>query len=157
ALLAAHGDAYDIVGFWTNFTTHHEIGAAFYMPIRNDVSGLGDPSTVGTPIFDNHAAMGLAGQRIHGYVMMWNVDHTYWAPGPGSNADFTRLALGQEFEHRFACFLPPLLDGRILQGDDASCGRTFHWNWRADGQGSAMEISEWVGSAPANLVGSFVT
>jgi hypothetical protein len=54
-------------------------------------------------------------------------------------------------------FLPPLLDGRVLQGDDASCGRTFHWNWRADGQGSAMEISEWVGSSPANLVGSFVT
>lgn len=157
ALLAAHGDQYDFVGYWTNFTTHHEIGAAFYKPVSNDVAGIGDPSTVGTPIFDLHAALGLAGQRIQGWVMMWNVDHSYWQPGTGSNADFTRLALGQEFEHRFAMFLPPLLDGRVLQGDDGSCGRTFHWSWKADGQGSAMEISEWVGSSPASLVGSFVT
>jgi hypothetical protein len=157
ALLSAHGDRYDFVGYWTNFTTHHEIGAAFYNPISNDVAGIGDPSTGGTPIFDFHSQMGLAGQRIQGYVMMWNIDHGYWQPGTGSGADFTRLALGQEFEHRFAQFLPPLLDGRVLQGDNGACGRQFHWNWKVDGQGSSMEISEWVGASPATLAGSFVT
>jgi hypothetical protein len=157
AVLATWGDRFDFIGFWTNFDTHHELGAAFYLAIRNDVSGIGDTSTLGTPIFDHHVVLGLAGQRIQGGLMFWNIDHTYWQPGTGSNADFTRLALAHETEHRFAVFLPQLLDGRVLQGDDATCGRTFHWNWRADGQGSAMEISEWVGSNPASLVGSFVT
>ncbi len=44
-----------------------------------------------------------------------------------------------------------------MQGDNASCGRIAHWNWKVDGQGSAMELSEWVGSGPAVLAGSFVT
>ena len=157
ALLASRGDRFDFVGFWTNFDAHHELGAAFYLAIQNDVSGIGDTSTIGTPIFDHHALLGLAGERIQGAVMMWNLNHDYWQPGTGSEAEFTRLAIGHEVEHRFAMFLPPLLDGRILQGDDGSCGRTFHWSWKADGQGSAMEISEWVGSSPASLVGSFVT
>ncbi len=79
------------------------------------------------------------------------------ASGDGSDAGFTRLVLGQEFEHRFAMFLPALLDGRVLQGNDANCGRSAHWNWQVDGQGSSMEIAEWVGSDPAILDGSFVT
>jgi hypothetical protein len=54
-------------------------------------------------------------------------------------------------------FLPNLLDGRQLQGNNGSCGHGAHWNWRVDDQGSSMEISEWAGSNPALLVGSFVT
>jgi len=81
ALLASQADRYDFVGFFTNFTTHHELGAAFYLAIRNDVSGIGDSSTLGTPIFDHHAVLGLAGQRIQGGVMMWNIDHSYWEAG----------------------------------------------------------------------------
>ena len=44
-----------------------------------------------------------------------------------------------------------------MQGDNGSCGRQYHWNWRTDGQGSSMEISEWVGASPAEFAGSFVT
>ena len=60
---------------------------AFYMPIFNDVSGLG----VG------------GSNEIEGYVMMCNVNS--WVPGNGQSANFTRLVLGQEFEHRLAMFL----------------------------------------------------
>ncbi len=156
AMIAAHGDVYDFIGYFLNFDADHTIGAAFYMPIFNDVAGIGDPSTVGTPIFDNRASLGVGGsQKIQGYVMMWNVSS--WVPGDGPGAAFTRLALAQEFEHRFAMFLPDLLDGTMLQGDNSGCGRGFHWNWKVDGQGSGMEISEWVGSSPAVLQGSFVT
>jgi len=88
---------------------------------------------------------------------MWNIDSGVWAPGSGPAADITRLALAQEFEHRFALFLPPLLTGEDLQGDDGACGRTLHWNWKVDGQGSGMEISEWVGTSPAVLAASFVS
>ena len=157
ALLATHGDIYDFIGFWVNFTPHHTIGTAFYKFIQNDVMGIGDPSTSGTPIFNFRPDLGLGGENIEGYVMMWNINSSTWQAGSGPGASFTRLALGQEFEHRFAMFLPDLLDGRTLQGDNDSCGRVFHWNWKVDGQGSNMEISEWVGSSPAFLQGSFVT
>ena len=156
-LLAAHGDNYDFLGYWVNFTPHHTVGTAFYKYIENDVMGIGDPSTMGNPIFNLRPILGLGGENLEGFVMMWNVNSNQWQPGDGSGADFTRLALGQEFEHRYAMYLPDLLDGRVLQGDNGSCGRTFHWNWQVDGQGSAMEISEWVGSNPAILEGNFVT
>jgi hypothetical protein len=127
--------------YWVNFVPDHQIGAAFYLGILNDVSGIGDG------LYDNHQNFGLAGERLQGYVMMWNVNS--WQQGDESNADFTRLVLGQEFEHRFGMFLPDLLDGRRLQGNDGACGRGAHWNWKVDGQGSGMEMSEWVGDNPA--------
>ncbi len=157
SLMAVHGDIYDFVGFWVNFVPHHTIGTAFYKFIENDVSGIGDPSTVGTPIFNLRPQLGLGGENIEGFVMMYNINSSTWQPGAGPPADFTRLALGQEFEHRFAMFLPDLLTGQQLQGDDNSCGRVFHWNWKVDGQGSSMEISEWVGSNPAVPQETFVS
>jgi hypothetical protein len=160
ALLSERGDAFDYIAFWLNFDADHEIGAAFYLPIVNDTLGIGnvgDAVGVPGPTFDLHADLGLAGQRADGWVMMWNVNSDWWAGGSLPEAGFTRLAMGQEFEHRFALFLPPLLTGELLQGDDSACGRSFHWNWKVDGQGSAMEISEWVGSAPAVLAASSVS
>ena len=151
ALLAAHGDNFDFIGFWVNFTPHHTVGAAFFSFVENDVSGIG------LDIFDDRVAKGIAGDTIQGFVMMWNINSNFWQPGTGANANFTRLALAQEFEHRFALFLPPLADGRALQGNNGNCGRGFHWNWKTDGQGSGMEIREWVGSNPAQLVGGSIT
>ena len=119
--------------------------------------GIGDPTDAGTPLFDGHAQYGLAGERLEGGIIMYNINSSTWQPGDNPIANFTRLALGQEYEHRFAMYLPALLDGRVLQGNDASCGRSQHWSWRVDGQGSSMEISEWVGSNPAQLAGNFVT
>lgn len=151
ALLAAHGDVFDFAGFFLSYDPDHTIGAAFYFPVQNDVSGIGDPGApVGEPpIFDSHVSLGLSGTRLEGWVMMWFIDNGLWFPGSGPSASITRLVLGQEFEHRFALYLPDLLDGRVMQGDDAICGRTLHWNWQIDGQGSGMEISEWTGTNPA--------
>jgi len=154
ALIAQEGDQYDFIGYWIDFTADHELGAAFYMPIFNDVTGIGDPSTVGTPVFDDRANLGLTTNRVQGYVMMWDVNHGYWQTGTAPGAAFTRLALAQEFEHRWAMFLPALLDGRMLQGNNGNCGRGFHWNFKVDGQGSGMEIAEWVGTNPAVLNGT---
>ncbi len=159
SLLATWGDGYDFIGYWVNFQPDHLLGAAFYKLVSNDVMGIGDVGEVigRGPTFDLHADIGLSGERIEGMIMMWNINNTSWQPGDGPSAEFTRMALGQEFEHRFAMFLPPLLDGRPMQGGNGSCGRQYHWNWRTDGQGSSMEISEWTGSSPAELTGSFVT
>ncbi len=150
-VLSLHGDSFDFVAFWVNFTPHHTLGTAFYLLVSNDVEGIGNPGEVigRGPIFDRHKFFGLAGERIEGMVMMWNINSSFWAPGSGGDADFTRLVLGQEFEHRWALFLPDLADGREMQGPNGSCGRRFHWNFKVDGQGSGMEIPEWVGSNPA--------
>jgi PKD repeat protein len=79
--------------------------------------------------------------------MMWRV----WDWGAsGLFKKSTRLVLGQEFEHRWGMFLSPIIGGRDLQGDDAGCGRSAHWSFRVDGQGSGMEIREWTGTSPAD-------
>lgn len=152
ALVAEHGDNFDFIGFWVNFTPDHQLGAAFYLPVQNDVLGIGLAQ------FSNRTTFGLTGREIQGYVMMWNINDTIWAPGTtGESAKFTRLVLGQEFEHRFALFLPNLLDGRQLQGNNGSCGRGAHWNWRVDGQGSGMDIREWILQEPATFGGNCVS
>jgi len=156
-LLSLHGDRFDFVGFWTNFDTHHELGAAFYLPIENDVLGIGSSTADGWPVFNLRPALGLGGDTVEGLLMMWNVNAPRWRSGTGPDAAFTRLALAHELEHRFGVYLPSLLDGRSLQGDDAGCGRSGHWSWRVDGQGSAMEISDWVGTDPTVLERRFVS
>jgi hypothetical protein len=160
ALLVEHGDEFDFVGYWLSFEPKSTLGAAFYQPVENDVLGIGNVGdAVGEPgpLFNLRPDFGLAGDQIEGLIMMWNIDSGFWAPGTGPEADFTRLALGQEFEHRYGLFLPPLAGGHDLQGDDFACGRSFHWNWAVDGQGSSMEISDWSGSGPASLDAFFVS
>lgn len=146
SLLAVHGDNYDFVGYWLNFAPHHEIGAAFHLSFENDVMGIG------AELYQLRQESGLGGDHIEGFVMMWNVNSAHWQAGSGPEADYTRLVLCHEFEHRFGVFLPDLTDGRRVQG---GCGYEFHWNLKVDGQGSAMDLSEWVGSSPASLVTSF--
>ncbi|MCH8149420.1 MAG: calcium-binding protein, partial [Planctomycetes bacterium] len=160
AVLAAHGDNFDFIGFWMNFDADHQTWfdtpvAAFHLPVFNDVS-----SGIGLPAFDIRYYLGLASADVEGYVMMWNIDRLRfdntprWEPGDGVEASFTRLLLAHEFEHRFAMFLPELVDGRQLQGDDTVCGGDdiFHWYEKVDGQGSALGIREWFGVWPAELV-----
>ncbi len=144
ALLTDRGDSYDFVGFWVDFTPNHTLGSAFYLGLENDATGIGQS------IYNQRAGIGLAGDNVEGYVMMWNINDNIWAPGVAADANFTRLVLAQEFEHRFGMFIPNLLDGRNMQGT-SGCGRGGHWNFKVDGQGSGMEIREWVGSSPATL------
>ena len=146
-LIAQHGDAFDFIGYFLNFDSPSQIGAAFYLPIFNDVAGIGDVTGNGTPLFDNRAAIGLASSEVQGFVMMWDVND--WAGGAGTPlADLTRLVVQHEFGHRFACYLPPFNDGRAMQGSGA-CGSSGHWNGQVDAQGSCLFIGEWTGANPA--------
>src|SRR5574341_2110862 len=142
-LIARDGDQWDFIGFFVNFVPHHRIGGAFYLGLKNNVDGIG------LRHFDGHGFFGLSGTKVQGYEMMWNI--ASWDADSSDLADFTHLVLGQEFEHRFAMFLPDLADGRRLQGYDIFCGRSSHWNFQVDNQGSAMEAKEWVGSSPATI------
>ena len=148
-LLEEYGDNYDFVAFFLNYAPDpgSQIGGAFYSGLTNDVTGIGL-----TP-FDNLQSFGIVSEQLEGWVMMWN--QANW---PTSQTSITQLVLGQEFEHRFAMFLASLADGRRLQGlDDGFCGRSAHWNFRVDGQGSGMEIAEWVGENPAQWNGQILS
>ena len=142
AVLAEHGDNFDFVAFWLNFQPVSQIGAAFYLGLFNDTQGIGLNS------FNNRPSFGVPGDHVQGWVMMWN--QASWSEGYFT---FTQLVLGQEFEYRWALYLDPIAGGRSVQGNDGSCGRSAHWNFRVDGQGSGMEIAEWVGSNPASRQG----
>lgn len=153
ALIAAHGDVFDYVGYFTNFTPGLSFGAAFYLPIHNDIQGIGDQSGQGMPLFDARPGLGLQSARVDGYVMMHHLED--WEGGSGTNAEVTRLVLGHEFLHRFACFLPPFQDGRSLQGS-AGCASTGHWSYRVDGQFDTLILPEFVGSGPALAIVGFL-
>lgn len=147
-LIAQHGDQFDFIAYWLSYGAHHQIGAAFYLGIENDCGGIG------SGFYNSRPSFGLAGVNTEGYIMMWNVSD--WQPGAGGIASFTRLVLGQEFEHRWGMFLNGIVaDGEFLalQGDDGACGRSAHWNFRTDGQGSGMEVAEWVGLGPVSRQG----
>ncbi|MHC5110012.1 MAG: hypothetical protein ACYTHJ_09050 [Planctomycetota bacterium] len=145
ALIAEHGDNFDFVGFWVNFAPHHQIGAAFYLGLENQVSGIGLNN------FNNRSGFGVIGENVEGWVMMWN--QANWSLGETGGGAFTQLVLGQEFEHRWGMFLNGISGNRPLQGPNGSCGRSAHWNFRVDAQGSGMEVAEWVGSSPAMRTG----
>ena len=143
-LVETHGDHWDFVGFWMSFAPHppSQFGAAFYSGLTNDVQGIGLPlDGFGFSFSD----------RLQGQVQMYFVNG--WIPGNSGSAAFTRLVLGQEFEHRWAMFLNPITGNRSLQGFGDQCGRVSHWNFSVDCQGSCMECRNWVGSNPASLSG----
>lgn len=149
SLIAVHGDHFDFVGFWLSFAPHHTIGIAHYSEIWNESVGFGMPP------LNYRSSLGMNTSRVQGLVTMWRIDSSLWAPGAGTTAaDTTRYVLAHEFEHRFALYLPALADGRRLQSGDG-CGpvNASHWNSRVDGQGSAMDLREWIGSGPAVLGG----
>jgi|GEM_PF-2668479 len=145
ALIARDGDQWDIIAYFLAHEPHaaSQIGAAFYTGVKNDVSGIGQS------IYDIHGSIGLAGTNVQGMVMMWNIGG--WDADSSDMADYTLLVMGQELEHRFGMFLASTDNGLTLQGDDAACGRSSHWYWGLDAQGSGMEAGEWVGSSPAVL------
>jgi hypothetical protein len=155
ALTATHGDVYDFVGIWFSFPLHHNnFGEAAYFAMENDVTGIGFYFNDGVELFNRREEFGVNGVNIEGFVIMLNeIGSPTWHTGTGPEADFTRMALSHELAHRFINFLPDLLDGRRMQGVFDSCGKEGHWDWKVDGQGSVMHISEWVGANPAVRVG----
>jgi hypothetical protein len=155
-LMAVHGDIYDFVGYWLNFTPHHTVGWAFYLGLENDVTGIGDPSGTGSELFNRRPDFGVGGEKTEGFVMMWDINRPGIEPGSVPEAEDTRSALAHELAHRFAVYLPDLLDGRRMQGYGGfGCYDAGHWNQQVDGQGSAQGIAEWVESNPAMTLASF--
>lgn len=142
ALIAAHGDRFDFIGFFMNYQPASTFGLAFYYPAFNDVAGIGS----GT--FDNRPSVGLQSQSVQGLMMFYDVNDSLWVPGSAAAAGLTRLVLAHEYNHRWGVYLPELTPGRPMQGE-GNCGSSGHWNGRVDAQGSGLGVGEWVGTDPA--------
>jgi len=140
--IATHGDIFDFLGFWTTFSIRGGIPHASYYPVKSETLGIGKVP------FDDHASLGIIGERLQGMILMFDLDAPHWQSGTGPEADFTRIAISHEFLHRYAAYLPALPGARLLEGDDI-CGRPWHWHHSLDVQGSGLGSIEWVGISPA--------
>jgi len=146
ALIALHGDEFDFIGFYTAFEPAFRLGGAFYTGVRNNVSGIGMNH------FDNHARLGLLGDRLQAMVMLYTTHQTGVNPEtcePGVTLMF------HEIGHRWAVWLPDLADGRSLEGDGGACGTGLHWGFYVDCQWSSLQCLEWVGDHPLKNNGDF--
>lgn len=127
-------DDYDFLFIFTNFDFQlpEEEAVAFYMGIRNDVSGIGKE------IFDNSWLFGSNG-RLQGTIDMGNLSN--WATDP-MDQDFSFLmgTMSHELMHRWGCYvrIQAADAGHDLLGKDDS-----HWSFLLDTKGSLMYGNPW--------------
>jgi len=118
--------------FITVLTTFSvESPAAFYMPLYNDVHGIGYSHTVGRETFDSVPQLSVNG------IIFMNGYRNYL----GQRAPLGRLTFNQELGHRWGAYVHFQDRG----GDSAELlGRDCaHWSFYADTENSAMEGNIW--------------
>lgn len=148
AVIRDHGDIFDSVVVWTTFKDYSV--AAYYLPLRNDIHGLGvcdsggGQSSLFGCVYDRSG-----GQNVQGYIYMNGIDlwlevDNMWGLA-WTELDFESqvyATLGQESAHRWLSgFQVRDTAGRVstlLLGRDKS-----HWNLKFDSGGSVMDGVEW--------------
>ncbi len=144
AVIAAHGDVFDFIGFFSNFDFHGPTATAMNYRLYNDVTGIG------MLVSDSRPYYNMTAYSVQCWQLYYN--QSEWSSGPVESDIFARITqrvIAHETEHRFAMRLDPLLDGRAFEGDNGDCGYGAHWTTEVDAQGSAMQLLDWVGSNPA--------
>lgn len=132
--LETHPDRYDFLIVFTTFDFPTGDAVAFYNPVRNDVSGIGQA------VFDHSAAYGSAG-RLQGYVDMAALRrHVLFPRAP--EFENLRNTLAHELMHRWGAGVSyhdaqgqPRGD---LRGRDGS-----HWSYFLDSDASLMYGNDW--------------
>jgi MYXO-CTERM domain-containing protein len=149
AVLRALGDNFDFITVWNTFEDFD--AAAFYLPMRNDVRGLGECNfnsgdTFGC-VFDQTGGLQLQGLVYMNSVQSWR----FWDEGfdgvvhPIDSFDSAVYStLGQEIAHRWGAalrFVDPRSGAvsRKLLGRDRS-----HWAAWVDTDASVMDGWDWV-------------
>ncbi len=152
-VLAELGDNYDVISVFTTFDDQSV--AAYYMPLRNDVSGLGECNmnagrTFGCQ-FDNTPGIITGGMRLQGFVYMnsvatwrnWDANYSGAAKDVSDIEHAVYATLGQEVAHRWGSglrFIDPrngTLSNKLL-GRDMS-----HWAAFVDTDASVMDGWNW--------------
>lgn len=130
-----HGDDYDFITVFTNFSFPMGGAFAFEVPVSNDATGIG------LPRFNDFLAWGSRG-RLQSFLNMGPLNQYPSDPQQiflGTNS--TVEVMGQEFGHRWMAFVDipggtckvPTFSNTILGRDCA------HWNFFFNSTGSVME------------------
>lgn len=147
AFYAVHDDEYDALVLFTTFPSVLAGGQflAYYLPIANDVTGLGYTHTRSSETFDNSWAYvdDAPGDRLQGFIHMNRiVDFPTEPDAPYSSQYVPVELLGHELGHRWLARIwleltgvgpQPLLLGR--QGT--------HWSFIANSAASPLEGNLW--------------
>ena len=105
--------------------------AAFYLPLANDVRGIGYQRSTGDEIFRSVPGLALDG------VIFLNSFRNY----AGQNAPLGRLTFNQELGHRWGSFVYfQDRDGPSAEMLGRDCA---HWSFLMDSENSAMEGNVW--------------
>jgi hypothetical protein len=135
---STYGDNFDLA---MGMTEWQENFGAYYLPLANDIRGIGYQHLSGAQIFDQ------TGTQLQGLIAM-NSYRTYL----GRQGEvYGRIVFLQEIGHRWGAFVwygngPG--NGRDMLGRDES-----HWSYFMDSGNSALEGNSW----RANSNGSFST
>jgi hypothetical protein len=106
-------------------------GSLFYVPVANDVRGIGYAHERGDDVFDDSADSSLEG------IAFLN-DWPYWQERP---EEFQR-AFAHEVGHRWGARVRAQIDG---EASSALLGRDLeHWSFFLDSAGSPLEGNTWV-------------
>jgi uncharacterized protein (TIGR03437 family) len=135
AFYAAHpgSDVYDFVYVMTDFDFDLGDAFAFYEPIRNSVQGIGDPSGIGSPVFDSDPGGAFLGsQKVQGLLDLSNINTAtgLYPESPtrrittASGANHALSIMGQEQGHRWMSYLDYPGNATLLLGRDDA-----HWSF----------------------------
>jgi len=129
-----HDDQVDMLVIWG--ARDFAPGNAFYLPVQNDVPGIGYQH-VGPEFFDDSLAFGS--DRLQGVVWMG----TAWMDNPETTG--TRSVLGilaQETAHRWGSTVHFHRPGHKSPSSDL-LGTPFHWSFFLDTGGSPLGGNQW--------------
>ena len=153
-VLAELGDNYDTILVFSTF--QDQSVAAYYMPLRNDVQGLGECNmqtgqTFGCE-FDSTPSIINGGLGLQGFIFMnsvatwrgWDVNYSGEAKEVDDLDHAIYATLGQEVAHRWGSglrFIDPrtgVLSTKLLGRDNS------HWAAYVDTDASVMDGWDWV-------------
>ncbi len=129
-----HDDLVDMLVIWGT----HEFapGHAFYLPVKNDVPGIGYQH-VGPEFFDDSATFGS--DRLQGVIWMG----TAWMNNPEATGPRSVLGiLAQETAHRWGTTIHFQSPGMKSPASDL-LGTPFHWSFFLDTGGSPLGGNHW--------------
>ncbi len=126
------GDQYDFVAVWTSFWDYGADGLAYYVPIYNDTTGIGEQR------YDQRGYWGSAG-KLQGFLNMKSIE----VYGNISREDnYVYPVIGQEFSHRWLAQM--LFRAPNGQASEAMLGRDgAHWSSLLQADASVQDGNQW--------------
>jgi hypothetical protein len=153
AFYSAYPDAFDEILVLTTFPDEGTPGyVAYAIVAQQDVLGIGTIPGRSAPLFDESAAWGSAGHKLHAFVDAKRLaDYPQYDGLPVDDPRSLLYAvLGQEFAHRWLALARYKdAEGRI---SDRLLGRGgIHWSPTLQAEGSLLDGNRWVERADGSF------